>query len=183
MEDKLEQIQHLLTLFDQREKLRESSNRKIARFINGTLLTALQELLGLPDEAIVWDEFHAVDTILAIKFTVIYNPQLPMTPFLQLISVTNPSEPLIEVRRTLQIGVPFPTVFLPREEIKMWLMKMAEDTFGAARTPVDTDVTPETPVAAPAAAPSPAGFDPSALTPDQVNQLLYFQQLTKGVKQ
>jgi hypothetical protein len=181
VENNLDKIEHLMGLFDHRQKLWTASTRKIASFVNDTLLKALQELLGLPDEALVWDEFLLVDNIVALKFSISYNPSEPMTRFLELVSLTNPAEPVVLIQRTLQIGVPLATIFLPREEVKGWLTKMAEDTFGATKSAEQ----PKTDEAdAPASAePAPGTFDPTQLTPDQVKQLLYFQQLTKGVKQ
>lgn len=178
MEDNLDKIEHLMGLFDHRHKLWTASNRKIASFINDGLLIAIQELLNLSDDALVWEEFQLVDTIVVLKFSITYNPAEPKTRFLELVGPTNPTEPVLLIQRTLQIGVPLATVFLPRKEIKEWLMKMAEDTFGVTN-PVES---PTTEASAPVEA-TPSTFDPTQLTPDQVRQLLYFQQMTKGVKQ
>jgi hypothetical protein len=182
VDNNLEKIEHLLMLVDQREKLKTASDRKIAVFVNDTLLVAFRELLKLPDDAIVWDEFEIVGSMLAVKLTITYNPQESMTPFLQLVSTTNPTEPLIQVQRTMQIAIPMTTVFLPPEQIKMWLMKMAVDTFGPPPSTVASSPTSTPPPAAPSEV-TPTGFDPKALTSDQVSQLLFFQQHTKGIKQ
>lgn len=181
--DNLEQIEHLLGLFDQREKLKVSSTRKIFRFVNDTLLKALIELLGLPNDAVTWDDVYVVDTMMAIKMTIEYNPSEPMTPFLSLISISNPSEPLVKIHRTLQLGIPLPTIFLPSEQIKMWLMEMATETFGVPVS-VPEVTAPTDPVPAPTPDDSvQTSFDPTPLTQTQISQLLYFQQQTKGIKQ
>lgn len=123
--DNAEQIKHLLSLFDKRDRLRHAATKKIAACLNDTLLVALKDLLALPDEGIVWEDILMVGEVLVLNISLDYDTTQELSPFLQLISAGTPSYGAVRVQRTVQLGVSLDIAFKPTEEIKAWFFKAA----------------------------------------------------------
>lgn len=178
--DAKDRITRLLSLFDHRTKLTDSCNRRILDVIRSNVVVAIEELVALEESAITWDAVELIDNqALAIQFTIEYDPTSSMSPFLTLMNVNAPNEPSVLIQRTVMFCVPLETINLSIDDIKKWLMEAASKTFTSDQG-IDR-VVPTQPTARPVE--QSQSFDPSLLTSEQIAQMLYFQQLTKSIKQ
>lgn len=168
MDQKLEQIEHLLSLFDERDQAKQAITRKIMYALGPTVLVAIMELLEVSPDELMWDDFRVVDTVLLTVFTVSYNPSTTQSTVLKKLSPPprDDGTPVVEVQQMLHLSLPLTLTFQDKEVIKQFLLK----TF------VETEPT----LATEPAEPPPANI---ALTKEQVRQMLFFQQQTKGTKQ
>ncbi len=180
MDEVTDSAAHLMKLFEHRDKMAEQCTRKIVRFL-APLLNTLGRMLNSTEETFSVKNVFVDDGVLGITFSLAYNPNEPMTPFLKLLHITTPDVAVKEVQRVLTLGIPVATVFGEQEELERWLMKIARETFDPDATAVPEKTEVE--LKAPEPAKETTSFDPSQLTADQAAQLLYFQQHTKGIKQ
>lgn len=163
MEQNLEDIQRLLTVFDERDRQKEICNRKIAEILTPSVLGALVELFNLPDENVVWHDFNVLESVLVIRAAVTYDPAHEHSHFLTLIAPTLPTGSPIQVQKMIQFGIPLAMVFKDREELKDWFMKVAQPDEPVPPPVKEQEQTTQ--------------FDGSQLTKDQLAQLLYFQRM------
>lgn len=178
-------VKHLLGLFEHRDKMVEACTRKITRFLD-PLLSTIRRMLNADEDSFVTKNTYVSDDVLAVTFVLTYDPNEEMTPFLKLLHVSSPEMAVREITRTLTLGVPLDIAFSEPDTLERWLMKTARDAFDP-----DATAVPEKTEAEQAAPPpdvqespkDPTAFDPSLLTAEQASQLLFFQQITKGVKQ
>lgn len=166
----LEQIEHLLGLFDKRQKARNACNREIAETLTPSVLSAIFELVNVPTDAIVWEDMDVVQSILVIRAEITYSPAKEMSQFLTLVMPSVQGENPVQIQRTITLGIPLTVVFQEKETIKGWLMSVAmgnktEEPLTAEQKQI------------------PQYFNIAELTKEQMTQLLYFQQLTKGTSQ
>lgn len=173
MEQNLEKIEELLALFDSRESLRNACNRKIAALLSPTLLLALFELINVTTENLVWEDMQVIESVLVIRVEVTYDPTKEMSEFLQLISPKSSTDPgATMIQRTFQLGIPLVTVFNDKDQLKQWIVEMARNNHATS-----SETKPPAPV------PAPNHFDVTDLSKEQITQLLFFQQQTKGTSQ
>lgn len=168
MDQKLELIEHLLSLFDERDQARQAITRKIMYTLGPTVLVAIMELLEVSPDDLMWDDFRIVDTVLLTAFTVSYNPSTTESEMLRKLSPPprDDGAPVVEVQQLIHLSLPLTLAFQDKEEIKAFFLK----TFVEAEPTLATEP----------AEPPPANI---ALTKEQVRQMLFFQQQTKGTKQ
>lgn len=172
MEQQLEQIEQLLSIFDEREKLMNVWNRKVAHVLTPTVLGALFDLFNLPHESVVWEDFSVIDTVLVIRVAVTYDPAHELSPFLTLLVPAQDGTSPIRVEKTIQFGVPLAKVFDKREDLAAWFMAVLRNSDGDLlneRPPEEQDATEPQPKL--------------ALTKDQIAQMLYFQKMYGGESQ
>lgn len=172
MEQNLEQIKQLLALFDKRQTLRNACNREIAAVLSPTVLSALFELVNVPTSDIVWEDIDVIQSVLVIRTEITYSPAQELSPYLNLVMPPLQGETPIQIQRTITLGVPLTMVFEEKETIKGWLMSVAREN-AASREP--TAPPPQDQVS--------QFFNVAELTKEQMMQLLYFQQNTKGTTQ
>lgn len=176
MEQKLKQIEQLLTLVDERDLSRLSFNKQIAELIAPTMLMAVVQLLELPNDQIEWVDVEVTDTVLVLAIRVMFNPSSSeLSPFL---ANQNINKEATLVEKTVRIGLPLPMVFAEPDEIKAYIRQVSgiadpnvEPPVEASSTSVEVD-KPSTDI-----------FDSATLTKDQIQQMLMFQHLTLGTKQ
>lgn len=181
MDKNLEQIQQLLTVFDKRQQLHNKCNREIAEILTPTLLTAVVELINVPNESIVWEDMSVVQSVLVLQVEVTYDPAKEVSRFLSLVtSSIKDNAPPIQVQRSIALGIPLTMVFQDSDIIKDWLMRVAENLG------MENEAQPKPPANA-EAPPPPAvessRFDMTDLTTEQIQQVLFFQYQTEGTKQ
>lgn len=166
MEQQLEQIEHLLSVFDERERLKQLCNKKIAQLLTPTALGALFELIGLPDENVIWEDFFVIESVLVIQTTITYDPSKGVSPFLaQIGAVVSGEKTPIQIHKQIQFGIPLTKLFDDKEHLKEWFIQMLQSS------------APELEQPHPAPTSSIDHFDGSQLSKEQLAQLLYFQKL------
>lgn len=170
MDQKLEQIEHLLSLFDEREQARLEINHKIVHHLAPSTLSAVIELMDVSADDIQWEDIRIVDTILLVVFSVTYDPSTTRSLILKKVKPTTSDGAVpIEVQQMLHLSLPLAMAFDDKEMIKDFLLKAFAEPEPSVEEPSPVQ-DPEVPV-------------DSALTKEQVRQMLYFQQQTKGIKQ
>lgn len=160
MEQNVKQIEQLLAIVDERDLKRLEYNRQIADLVAPTFLTAVVEMLELPTDQIEWVDIDVTDSmVFTLKLSVTYTPGVDTSPFLG----TAPTDNAAFVQKNLRVSLPLSHVFDSVEDIKKLLH----------RPPTTQATEPVQPVK----------FDPSAMSKDQIEQMLLFQHLTVGTKQ
>lgn len=175
MEDQLTPLDHLLEVFDERNRLHALCNKQLAQMLSPTVLTALFELLEIPNESLVWEDFHVIDTVLVIHATITYDPAHGKSPFLAVITADSAdSETPIQTKKRVQFGIPLANIFQDKDELKAWFMEVVQVTTVNSYTSTLADIEEEEP--------SPDEFDRSALSPEQLAQLLFYEKNNKGTQ-
>lgn len=163
MEQQLEQIEQLLFIFDEREKLTAACNREIAVALTPTVLSALFDLFNLPTESVVWEDFQIIESVLVLRATLTYDSAHELSPFLNLIVPPRDGVVPIRIQKTIQFGVPLTKVFDDKDALKEWFMEVVAKS---------TDQQPDSQSKEQLSA-----HPDLNLTKDQVAQMLYFQKL------
>jgi hypothetical protein len=188
MEEKLKQIQSLLSMFDARDAMWSKYNKQIAAVISPTVLTALVDLFDLPEENVEWVDMQILDNILLVICNVTYDPVHTQSAFLQRVDEhKRPSTP-IQVQRYLRVGVPLAIVFSPKEEIGEFLARIPVETTGDDEDTVEAYDSSElaedtTSVPPDKTTTTVLGFDASNLTEDQLRNLMLYHHTTENTKQ
>lgn len=197
--DQIEKIKHLISLFEARDKLYQQTTEEILELVGPTALDALFTLFDAPMEQVRWLETHLVENIMLLVASITYDDDQEVPPVIQALS-PNPEEGGPSIR-LFRVGIPLTMLFQPKEDIVDYLTETAGK---AARlrghsTPVG-NLPPEGTLShaaelkahiqesqqdedtsVPVHGPQP-DFDTSDLTYDQIQQLLMFESLTKGIK-
>lgn len=163
MDQNLDQIQHLLTTFDEREAQYTSYTREIATILSPGVLTALMELLNLPNEAVVWKDFQLANFVLLVTALITYTPGPDKTEFLKLICGSDKDVQNVQVQRSVQLSIALSDVFQSKEIVKSHLFEMAK-----ASGTVEKQQTK---------------FDTATLTDEQLQLLLYARMTSKDTLQ
>lgn len=175
----MKQIEQVLTLLDKRDNEYLERNKQVAELIAPTMLTAIVDCLGVDPDNISWVDIKVYDVYLVLTCSVRFDPNAPnLSVFLRDSNYT-PGSPSVEVERPLRIGVPLAKVFDTAEEIKAFLMKPFVPTDAVEQAGSDTSVKVEE-VKKPTIDDQ---FDAKTLTREQLNQMLYFQHMSVGIKQ
>jgi hypothetical protein len=169
VEQSLEKIQELLSMFDHRDVVRDQCNQEILTSLKPTLLTAFVELLDVDWKNVVWEDMFLRDNTVVVVATVSYDPVVNRSELLRSIPVEDQSTDITEIERTVQFGVPLELVFTSTVEIKNWFAEFLESE--SSELPTVRSPSPE------------EVFNTTDLTKDQINQALYFGSLTQGIKQ
>lgn len=179
MDQKLKQIEQLLTLVDERDLSRLYYNKQISELIAPTMLLAVVEMLELPTDQIEWVDVEVTDTVLVLVINVMFDPSTQLSPFLDNGQI-NKDAALIQ--KSVRIGLPLPMVFAEPGEIKAFLYKSLNIPDPNA-DPTQTEVKVDEPTEVKAEDKPSTIFDSASLTKDQIQQMLMFQHLTLGTKQ
>lgn len=187
MDEKLKQLETLLTMFDARDSMWAKHNKQIAGVIAPTVLAALYELFELDVDSIEWVDLQIMDSIVLIVCNVTYDPVNTQSSFLHRIDEAALPDTPIQVQRYLRIGVPLAIVFSPKDEIKEFLMRIPVET------PDDEDVSeeafaPKHPELTDSVQRSGTkakvhGFDTSTLDEDQLKRLMLYHHTVENTKQ
>lgn len=186
MEEKLRQIESLLSMFDARDQMWAKHNRQIAKVITPTVLDSLVELFDLPMEDIEWVDLQLMENILLVICTVTYDPHTTQSAFLQRIDAAKQPDTPIQVQRFLRVGVPLAIVFAEKPEIKEFLSRIPvetteEDSDEFELHPAeDAEERPPTPEIV---ASKVMGFDTSDLTEEQIKNMMLYHHTVDGTKQ
>lgn len=186
MDEKLKQLETLLTMFDARDSMWVKHNKQIAGVIAPTVLEALYELFELDTDSIEWVDLQIMDNIMLIVCNVTYDPVNTRSSFLHRIDEAALPDASIQVQRYLRIGVPLAIVFSPKDEIKEFLMRVPVEN--AADIDASDDVFesdhPELEAVAPKRAGNKVhGFDTATLDEDQIKRLMLYHHTTETTKQ
>lgn len=120
-------------------------------------------MLELPSDRVECVDIDVIDDVLMVAVVVTYDPQKDTSPFLGIPPV--PAEGAVMVQKKVRIGLPMELVFSSTDEIKQFLRQPSDYKAEAQPASVATQ------------------FDSSALSKEQVEQLLLFQHLNKGTQQ
>lgn len=168
--EELKPIDKLFVLFDERDRLQDEVNNKIAVLVAPTVLTALYELFEVETWAIKWVSINLEENVLLVVVNVEYTSGPNTSRFLKQMDKAANAAPTARVR-TLRVGIPVDMVFNTIDEIKKYLIGIADKVAG----PVDDEVTPQPPAK--------TEFNASELTKEQLEQLMLFQQIAPGETQ
>lgn len=163
-------IQRILNLIEERDLARKEYTKYIYDTVNETVGAALRNLLLIPEENFTVDDIQVASAALIIYFRIKYNPSLEASPFLSILDTYSAGEPPIEVHRALTIGVPLTMIDEDANVIEKFLLDVASGVDPIEALPSNSQ--PE------------KGVDETPrLTEEQLQQLLFFQQTTKGTLQ
>lgn len=180
MEENVDFINGVIELFEKREQTYISFTEQIVQQLGATVLAALYDFFEVSYEAITWVEFQLSEESLGIAAIVSYSGDQPAPAIIERLAPIGPipaDKKVTEIRRVLRIGIPLRVVGGTREDILLFLKQQTEKQ-PTPPEPLETvevtsgEVTPD--------------YDqPSPdlnLTREQLDQVLYFQQQTKGTK-
>lgn len=185
MEEKLRQIESLLSMFDARDQMWAKHNRQIAKVITPTVLDSLVELFDLPTEDVEWVDLQLMENILLVICTVTYDPHTTQSTFLQRIDAVKQPDTPIQVQRFLRVGVPLAIVFAEKPEIKEFLSRIPVET---TEDDDEFEIHPaedieDTPQKLEIVASKVMGFDTNNLSEDQIKNLMLYHHTVDGTKQ
>lgn len=182
-QDQLEKIKHLVSLFEERDRLYTQSTEKIFSTVGPTALEALVALFNVPYENVSWLETQLIDNIMLIVASITYGDGQKVPPVIQALSPV-PEDGQASIR-LFRVGLPLELIFQPKQEITDYLMETAGVAAHRARARQGPQLTPEQQQQEANKmtihGPQPE-FDTSHLSHEQIQQLLIFGQDTKGVK-
>lgn len=171
MEEKLDKIDELFALFDERDRARVRYNNQIADHLTPTILMALFELFELPAEAVHWKNIDLIDNMIVVLVELYYKSTPDICEFLKMMDIASKASSDSTVR-TLRVGVPVGMAFDGVENLKQYYVDMAERLTKPDKAPTKEQVEVQQ-----------TGFNPMELTKEQIAQLLLFQQTAPGEKQ
>lgn len=195
MDEKLKQLESLLSMFDARDQMWAKHNRQIGSVITPTVLEALYELLELDHDSVEWVDLQIMENVLLVICNVTYDPATTKSNFLQRVDDAQQPTTPIQVQRFLRIGVPLAIVFADKASIKDFLMRIpVENSEGEE---VEFDSVPEDggveysdsstvksePSSPPRGSSKMLGFDISELTEDHIEKLMLFYHIAEPTKQ
>jgi hypothetical protein len=156
-ETKLEQLLELFTL---REISIYKINNAITKLLAPTMLLALVHVVDTDHNNLAWESIDIVKEMVVLQFSVTFNPATTGSEFLKRV---DPSAVDGEITKSLRLAIPLELAFSTPEEIVQFLTKLPPP---APKQTTESATEPEL-----------------ELTQDQVNQMLFFQQQTKGIYQ
>lgn len=176
----MKQLEQVLLLIDQRDGQYMAVNKQIAELIAPTMLTAVVEILNVSTSKIEWMDLKVIENYLVLSCTVAYDPSAPDVSPLLAGPVVEPGEIVpVEVQKILRIGVPLSKIFETSDHIKEYLL----DSYAKSQMKKEP-VSEEPAVEGDEKVESfDAQFDPKQLTREQINQMMYFQHMSVGIKQ
>lgn len=192
MDEKLKQLESLLSMFDARDQMWAKHNRQIGNVIAPTVLEALYELLELDHDSVEWVDLQIMENIMLIICNVTYDPATTQSQFLHRVDeAQQPSTP-IQVQRFLRIGVPLAIVFSDKKDIKEFLLRIPVETTDDDDNNVEIETlseeknedTPQPPSSLTKRSSSQVmGFDTAGLSDDQITKLMLYHHAIETTKQ
>lgn len=200
MDEKLKQLESLLSMFDARDQMWAKYNRQIGNVIAPTVLEALYELFELDYDSVEWVDLQIMENILLLICNVTYDPATTQSAFLHRVDEAQRPETPIQVQRFLRIGVPLAIVFSPKDEIKEFLLRIPVETSSDDEDDDGDELDLKEDIESThASSPTPSsnlpgtlhtkrktdvmGFDASELNDDQIKSLLLHTFATGSTKQ
>lgn len=174
-EQKIEFINSVIDIFDNREKTYLVYTQQIVQRLQPTVLEALYDFFEVSYEAITWLEFQLDGAFLTIAAVVTYGGDQKTPEIIERLAPIAPLPPdkkVAEIRRMIRIGLPIEQLGNTKEQIVEYLKEQT------AKQP-----TPEQPLeTVEEVEPPTAQTEYSQLNKEQLEQVLFFQQQTKGTK-
>ena len=194
MDEKLKQLESLLSMFDARDQMWAKHNRQIGNVIAPTVLEALYELLELDRDSVEWVDLQVMENILLIICNVTYDPATTQSSFLHRVDEAQRPETPIQVQRFLRIGVPLAIVFSDKHDIKEFLMRIPVEATEDDNSEVEFDSIPSSGDDEDTPPPSSLnllrrkssevlGFDTANLSDDQITKLMLYHHAVETTKQ
>lgn len=162
--EEVTRVDNLRALVQERDEVKNQYNNAIAAMIRETALTAMFQLFELASEAVEWAAIDIVDESLIVVVKLTYTNTETTPHFLKMMDVISNAGPNTRTR-TLRVGLPLDMVFSSHDEIKQYLITTAENLL--KRSDVK-EVAPQ------------PDFDPSALSPEQLKQLVLYKTMQKA---
>lgn len=186
MEDKeLEQFERLAELFGERDQSYREHTQKIFEAIGPTIIEALYDLFETPYENVAWLEVQAAEGILLIVASIVYDDETKIPDIIQRLT-PKPPEGAIMAGRLFRVGIPLDLVFAPKEVILEYLKDTAK---GVQQPRTRRNVEQQEKVkenkednSVPINKLAVKDFDSSQLTKEQIQQIIVFQDATRGTK-
>lgn len=189
MDEKLKQLETLLSMFDGRDQMWAKHNRQIGNIIAPTVFEALYELFDLDRDSVEWVDLQIMENVMLVICNVTYDPATTQSHFLHRVDEADRPGTPIQVQRFLRIGVPLTLVFSAVQDIKEFLLHVPVMTAGEEDDDVNdvNDSEFESPEDDTAHSQSPlgplpirrgselVGFDVSELSEYQVTQLMLYR--------
>lgn len=188
MDEKLKQLESLLSMFDARDQMWAKHNRQIGNVIAPTVLEAIYELLELDHDAVEWVDLQIMENIMLIVCNVTYDPATTRSQFLNRVDEANRPDTPIQVQRFLRIGVPLAIVFADKADIKEFLLRIPVETTEDDNNDVEIETSSnedDTPSSTPTRRKSSEvmGFDTADLSDDQITKLMLYHHAIETTKQ
>ena len=172
-------ILRLIELFEERDKLYQSSTEQICDLIGPTTLEALIDVFNVPPENVTWLEVQLVEDILLLVASIAYDEgQRVPDLILALSPLPDDGQPSI---RLFRVGLPVDLIFQPKTEILEYLKKASQLRMNPHEGSVPI-VHDEESVEIPVHHEPQEEFDTSGLTHEQIQQMLVFGKESKGTK-
>jgi len=164
----LKQLEQLATLFKARDQAYEDGTEAIFIMLGPTVVECLYDMFNVSYEAVKWMDIQVADNILLMVASVTYDKDNKIPSSIEQLSPEPP--PGTELTgRVFRIGIPLDMVFESRETISEFLKSAVKKKIPPSRKVVPVE-------------PPSVEFDSTALTKEQVQQIVIFQEQTKGIK-
>lgn len=178
VDDTADKFKQLASLFKHRDQVYEKATSAILDMLGPTVLEALYSMFNAKYEDVQWIEVQVHDGVLLIVASVFYPKDTPPPKNIELLSPATPEGSDL-VGRVFRIGIPMNIVFTSKEEVSQYLVEATKKATTKAEQLQRTeriqrelqmghDIEEE--------------FDKTTLTKEQVQQIVMFQNATKGTK-
>jgi len=169
-----EQLKQFISLIDERDQERKAYNEYIIDFLSETVRVAVHNLLNIPHSHVEWQDIQIVGPAAVFDCLITYSPAHELSEFLQLIDPPQEGDSPVQLQRELTLGIPLSILFKPHEVITKFLLDIAKgmDPIQACEQAEGSQPIQQKEKPSPSVAPE--------LTEEQIQQMLFFQQTTKG---
>lgn len=174
----LAKVKELTGLFDEREGGYKNATKKIFDFVAPTVLAAMYDLFDAPYENVTWLEVQATENILMVVASVVYREQQKVPEIIEQLSPRT-TEGSVTTARLFRVGVPVDIAFTTKEGVAEYLTRMAQASINKRKPSLVVKPLEDANVPV---VNRDVEFDTSGLSKEQMQQLLLFQSMAKGVK-
>lgn len=109
-------LEEILRAFTSREDGYGAATQKILSLLAPTVLTALYDFFGVPEERVEWMDIQLSGNMVIILATVIHRSDEAVPPVLEQLAPRNSSD-IESIERLVRIGVPIAVIMKTPEEI------------------------------------------------------------------
>lgn len=196
-EEKLKAVD-ILSLFEERARWVQAYTDSLFEAIRPTALEALTVVFNTPFESISWLDITLVENVVVISAIVSYDDDAAIPEIIEKVSTDvqglPQGEKAIRLYRLVRVGIPVELILEPKENIigffQRGVVKHSPlDIVDEQPSPVpqDAPVVQENGDLKPTddtliVTPTEEQFDMKSLSEEQLQQLLFFQQMTRGTK-
>jgi hypothetical protein len=168
-EETLIKTEELLGMFSERDEKYDDMTQALANALERPLFEALHGVFNCVDQQVEWESIDLIGAMIIMVCNVQYDKLSDIPTFVNRITPPeDDGEESLSTRRRIRMGIPITMAYADPITMQAFL-----DELIASVLEDDEDGGDETN--------EPVQFDPSALTTDQVMQMLLFQGHTKGV--